>query len=97
MQRRVLQQGSLLATAPSAACVARIQRLTRLERPSLEALESFITEQRLDRKAAQALEAATASVQQAVLKSKLYGNTSRACMIEIRAAEAGDYEIRRDV
>ncbi|CAK9076310.1 unnamed protein product [Durusdinium trenchii] len=65
VQQQVLDQGSLHGTRePSAACIGRISKIQRKARkrgwgsPSLDDVESFIYENRLDQRAAAALERA---------------------------------------
>jgi len=93
VQRQVLDQGSLHGTRePSAACIGRISKIQKksLETwrpPSLDDVESFIYENRLDQRAAAALEGAPPMVQHSLLsQGPLRGNASRACMAQIRAA-----------
>ncbi|CAK9076022.1 unnamed protein product [Durusdinium trenchii] len=94
VQQQVLDQGSLHGTRePSAACIGRISKIQRKARkrgwgsPSLDDVESFIYENRLDQRAAAALERAPPVVQRSLLsQGQLHGNTSRECMAQIRAA-----------
>ncbi|CAL1131384.1 unnamed protein product [Cladocopium goreaui] len=98
VQRQVLDQGSLFGTRePSAACIGRIAKIQKSGQegwgtpscPSLDDVERFIYENRLDQRAAVALEGAPPMVQQSLLaQGHLGGNAtdaSRACLAQIRA------------
>eukprot|EP00913_Durusdinium_trenchii_P017756 g16684.t1 len=83
----VKDEEALKSTIPPADGMAMKARKRGWGSPSLDDVESFIYENRLDQRAAAALERAPPVVQRSLLsQGQLHGNTSRECMAQIRAA-----------